>query len=102
MKSFFFVLSCILAAAFLGRISVNASAPPESPKPAKTLALTSDQAAALTFLNTRAAALQQESRAVQAEREILQSQANAFLEAACKKSGGSKCHIDGTNLVIDK
>jgi hypothetical protein len=48
----------------------------------------------IAALNTQAAKLQQEERAVQAERALLQMQADKILDAACTAAGGEKCLAD--------
>jgi hypothetical protein len=49
---------------------------------------------AIAALNAQAAKLNQEERAVQAERSLLQMQADKILDAACKAAGGDKCRAD--------
>ena len=46
---------------------------------------------AIQGINTQLARLQQEERAIAAERQVLQMQADKLFDSACKEVGGEKC-----------
>lgn len=74
------------------------TAKPEAAAPAapaaKSAPLSADQQGALKSANERLAYLAQEERAIQAERALLQSQANNLVIEACKSAGAEKCDLN--------
>ena len=78
---------CMIFAFVLAAVAQTADAPKPHP-------FTPQDQAAIASLNTRAAALEQEARAIAAERRVLQLEADKLFDAACRAAGGTKCQAD--------
>ena len=78
-------------AVFVVAVGMAQTAPPPA---TKSVPFSPTEQQAIAALNAQAAKLQQEERAIQAERALLQMQADKIFDAACKAAGGEKCRAD--------